>query len=99
MAKTEYCSLSERIIDRLSVDDKDAVLWDYDLADFVSGSTGKRVYLSQRRAAQRDPDAPVGRRGLRCWRDQVSGRPVNHWEGTSCQASSLRTLPPVGTAF
>ena len=28
MAKPEYLSLSKRIIDGLSVDDKDAVFWD-----------------------------------------------------------------------
>lgn len=34
----------------------------------------EKGYLSERRAAQRDPDALVRRRGLRCWKDPVSGR-------------------------
>ena len=41
MANPEYLSLSKRIIDRLSVDDKDAVFRDRDLPGF-----GIRVYPS-----------------------------------------------------
>ena len=41
MAKPEYLSLSKRMIDRLSVDDKDTVFWDRDLPGF-----GVRVYPS-----------------------------------------------------
>ena len=37
MAKPEYLSLSKRIIDRLSVDDKDTVFWDRDLPGFGDG--------------------------------------------------------------
>lgn len=41
MAETEHFSFSQHIIDRLSVDDKDTVLWDRDLPGF-----GIRVYPS-----------------------------------------------------
>ena len=41
MATAQYRTLSKRIIDRLSVDDKDTVFWDRDLPGF-----GIRVYPS-----------------------------------------------------
>ena len=41
MAEFQYFTLSKRIVDRLSVDHKDAVFWDRDLPGF-----GVRVYPS-----------------------------------------------------
>ena len=41
MATRHYRTLSKRIVDRLAVDDKDAVFWDRELPGF-----GLRVYPS-----------------------------------------------------
>ena len=41
MAQAQYRSLSKRVVDRLSVNGKDAIFWDRDLAGF-----GVRVYPS-----------------------------------------------------
>ena len=48
MATAQYRTLSKRIIDRLSVDDKDTVSWDRDLPGF--GIQGAKVYVVQARA-------------------------------------------------
>ena len=39
MAQAQYRTLSKRVLDRLSVNGKDAIFWDRDLAGF-----GIRVY-------------------------------------------------------
>ena len=41
MAEAQYRTLSKRVVDRLSVNGKDAIFWDRDLAGF-----GVRVYPS-----------------------------------------------------
>ena len=41
MAQAQYRTLSKRVLDRLSVNGKDAIFWDHDLAGF-----GIRVYPS-----------------------------------------------------
>ena len=65
MAKPEYLSLSKRIIDRLSVDDKDAVFWDRDLPGFGIRvyPSGAKVYVVQTRVFGRSKRVTVGRHG------------------------------------
>ena len=65
MAKPEYLSLSKRIIDRLSVDDKDTVYWDRDLPGFGIRvyPSGAKVYVVQTRVFGRSKRVTVGRHG------------------------------------
>ncbi len=65
MAKPEYRNLSKRIIDRLSVDDKDTVFWDRDLPGFGIRvyPSGAKVYVVQTRVFGRSKRATVGRHG------------------------------------
>ena len=65
MAKPPYLTLSKRIIDRLSVDDKDAVFWDRDLPGFGIRvyPSGAKVYVVQSRALGRSKRVTVGRHG------------------------------------
>ena len=65
MAKPEYRSLSKRIIDRLSVDDKDTVFWDRDLPGFGIRvyPSGAKVYVVQTRVFGRSKRVAVGRHG------------------------------------
>lgn len=65
MAKLPYLTLSKRIIDRLSVDDKDAVFWDRDLPGFGIRvyPSGAKVYVVQSRAFGRSKRITVGRHG------------------------------------
>ncbi len=65
MAKPEYFSLSKRIIDRLSVDDKDAVFWDRDLPGFGIRvyPSGAKVYVVQTRVFGRSKRVTVARHG------------------------------------
>ena len=65
MAKPQYVTLTKRIIDRLSVDDKDAVFWDRDLPGFGIRvyPSGAKVYVVQSRAFGRSKRVTVGRHG------------------------------------
>lgn len=65
MAERKYLSLSKRIIDRLAVDDKDAVFWDSDLLGFGIRvyPSGAKVYVVQTRAFGRSKRVTVGRHG------------------------------------
>ena len=65
MAKPQYLTLSKRIIDRLSVDDKDAVFWDRDLPGFGVRvyPSGAKVYVVQTRAFGRSKRVTLGRHG------------------------------------
>ena len=65
MAKPEYLSLSKRIIDRLSVDDKDTVFWDRDLPGFGIRvyPSGAKVYVVQTRVFGRSKRVTMGRHG------------------------------------
>ena len=65
MARPKYLSLSKRIIDRLSVDDKDAVFWDRDLPGFGIRvyPSGAKVYVVQTRVFGRSKRVTVGRHG------------------------------------
>ena len=65
MAELQYLTLSKRIVDRLSVDDKDAVFWDRDLPGFGVRvyPSGAKVYVLQTRAFGRSKRVTVGRHG------------------------------------
>ena len=65
MAERQYLTLSKRIIDRLSVDDKDAVFWDRDLPGFGIRvyPSGAKVYVVQTRVFGRSKRVTVGRHG------------------------------------
>ena len=65
MNNGQYRTLSKRIVDRLSVDGKDAVFWDRDLPGFgvrVYPSNAK-VYVVQTRAFGRSKRVTLGRHG------------------------------------
>ena len=52
MAQAQYRTLSKRVVDRLSVNGKDAIFWDRDLAGFSVRvyPSGKKVFVVQTRA-------------------------------------------------
>ena len=65
MATPHYRTLSKRIVDRLAVDDKDAVFWDQELPGFGLRvyPSGAKVYVVQTRCAGRSKRVTVGRHG------------------------------------
>ena len=65
MATHQYRTLTKRIVDRLAVDDKDAVFWDRELPGFGLRvyPSGAKVYVVQARCAGRSKRATVGRHG------------------------------------
>ena len=65
MATAQYIALSKRIIDRLSVEGKDAVFWDRDLPGFGIRvyPSGAKVYVVQTRTFGRSKRVTVGRHG------------------------------------
>ena len=65
MATRQYRTLSKRIVDRLAVDDKDAVFWDRELPGFGLRvyPSGAKVYVVQTRCAGRSKRVTVGRHG------------------------------------
>ena len=65
MATHQYRTLTKRIVDRLAVDDKDAVFWDRELPGFGLRvyPSGAKVYVVQTRCAGRSKRATVGRHG------------------------------------
>ena len=65
MATHQYRTLTKRIVDRLVVDDKDAVFWDRELPGFGLRvyPSGAKVYVVQTRCAGRSKRATVGRHG------------------------------------
>lgn len=65
MAERPYLTLTKRIIDRLSVDDKDAVYWDRTLPGFGIRvyPSGAKVYVVQTRVFGRSRRIAVGRHG------------------------------------
>ena len=62
MATAQYRTLSKRIIDRLSVDDKDTVFWARDLPGFGTRvyPSDTTVYVVQARAFGRSKQITVG---------------------------------------
>ena len=65
MATRHYRTLSKRIVDRLAVNDKDAVFWDRELPGFGLRvyPSGAKVYVVQTRCAGRSKRVTVGRHG------------------------------------
>ena len=65
MATHQYRTLTKRIVNRLAVDDKDAVFWDRELPGFGLRvyPSGAKVYVVQTRCAGRSKRATVGRHG------------------------------------
>ena len=65
MTARQYRTLSKRIVDRLAVDDKDAVFWDRELPGFGLRvyPSGTKVYVVQTRCAGRSRRVTVGRHG------------------------------------
>ena len=63
MAQAQYRTLSKRVLDRLSVNGKDAIFWDRDLAGFGIRvyPTGKKVFVVQTRAFGRSKRVTLGR--------------------------------------
>ena len=63
MAQAQYRTLSKRVLDRLSVNGKDAIFWDHDLARFGIRvyPTGKKVFVVQTRAFGRSKRVTLGR--------------------------------------
>ena len=65
MAQAQHCTLSKRVVDRLSVNGKDAVFWDRDLAGFGVRvyPSGKKVFVVQTRAFGRSKRVTLGAHG------------------------------------
>ena len=63
MAQAQYRTLSKRVLDRLSVNGKDAIFWDHDLAGFGIRvyPSGKKVFVVQTRAFGRSKRVTLGR--------------------------------------
>ena len=63
MAQAQYRTLSKRVLDRLSVNGKDAIFWDHDLAGFGIRvyPSGKKVFVVQTRAFGRSKRVRLGR--------------------------------------
>ena len=65
MAQAQFRSLSKRVVDRLSVNGKDAIFWDRDLAGFGVRvyPSGKKVFVVQTRAFGRSKRVTLGTHG------------------------------------
>ena len=65
MAQREYRTLTKRIVDRLSVNGKDAIFWDRDLVGFGVRvyPSGKKVFVVQTRAFGRSKRVSLGQHG------------------------------------
>ena len=65
MATRQYRTLSKRIVDRLAVDDKDAIFWDRELPGFGLRvyPSGVKVYVVQTRFGGRSKRVTLGRHG------------------------------------
>ena len=63
MAQAQFRTLSKRVLDRLSVNGKDAIFWDRDLAGFGIRvyPSGKKVFVVQTRAFGRSKRVTLGR--------------------------------------
>ena len=62
MAQAQYHTLSKRVLDRPSVNGKDAIFWDRDLAGFGIRAypSGKKVFVVQTRALGRSQRVTLG---------------------------------------
>ena len=65
MTQAQHHSLSKRVVDRLSVNGKDAIFWDRDLAGFGVRvyPSGKKVFIVQTRAFGRSKRVTLGTHG------------------------------------
>ena len=65
MPERQYRTLTKRIVDRLTVNGKDAVFWDSDLPGFGIRvyPTGRKVYVVQTRTNGKSKRVTVGRHG------------------------------------
>ena len=65
MAEAQFRILSKRVVDRLSVNGKDAIFWDRDLAGFGVRvyPSGKKVFVVQTRALGRSKRVSLGKHG------------------------------------
>ena len=65
MAQAEYRNLTKRVVNRLSVNGKDAVFWDRDLGGFGVRvyPSGKKVFVVQTRAFERSRRVSLGIHG------------------------------------
>ena len=65
MAQAQYRTLSKRVVDRVSVNGKDAIFWDRDLAGFGVRvyPSGKKVFVVQTRAFGRSKRVTLGSHG------------------------------------
>ena len=65
MAQAQYRTLSKRVVDRLSVNGKDAIFWDRDLAGLGIRvyPSGKKVFVVQTRAFGRSKRVTLGTHG------------------------------------
>ena len=65
MPKRQYRTLSKRIVDRLTVNGKDAIFWDSDLPGFGVRvyPSGRKVYVVQARSNGKSRRVAVGRHG------------------------------------
>ena len=66
MAKRQYRTLNKRMVDRLSVDGKDAVFWDRDLTGFGVRvhPSGSKVYMVHKRSGGKSRRVNIGRHGV-----------------------------------
>ena len=66
MAKLQTRSITKRTVDRLSVEDKDAVFWDRELPGFGVRvyPSGAKVFIVQCRGSGRSQRVTLGRYGL-----------------------------------
>ena len=73
MAKRQFRALSKRMVDRLSVDGKDAVFWDRDLAGFGVRvyPSGAKVFVVQTYAFGRSKRVTLGRHGPKYFVDHA----------------------------
>ena len=73
MARRQFRALSKRMVDRLSVDGKDAVFWDRDLAGFGVRvyPSGAKVFVVQTYAFRRSKRVTLGRHGPKYFVDHA----------------------------
>ena len=73
MARPQGQALTKRIVDRLSVDDKDAIFWDRDLPGFGVRvhPHGRKLYVVQTRAFGRSKRVTIGEHGNPISTDQA----------------------------
>ena len=94
MARPQRQALTKRIVDRLSVEDKDAIFWDRDLPGFGVRvyPHGRKLYVVQTRAFGRSKRVTIGEHGNSITTDQARKK------ATGIIARIKLGKPPVPTA-